>query len=210
VIHSLVMLGFFLAGMLAGRFGALPAWLGHGTVATWVLYVLLCLVGITVGGNGKALSLLKRVGARILIVPAATIVGTLLGAGAASLLIGLPLGESMAVGAGFGYYSLSSILIAQMSQDLPSISKSLAVIALLSNICREVLTTVAAPLLARYVDKYAPISAGGATTMDSTLAVITRYSGSEYVAAALLNGVVLTLLVPVLVPGILRLCLGGP
>ena len=202
----MMMLGFFLGGVLAAHFDVLPAWLGHGTVATWVFYVLLCLVGITVGSNGKAFSLLRRAGARILLVPAATVVGTLLGAGAASLLIALSLGESMAVGAGFGYYSLSSILIAKLAEDLPSVSRSLAVIALLSNICREVLTIVASPLLAKYMGGCAPISAGGATTMDSTLAVVTRYSGSEYVTVALLNGVVLTFLVPLLVPLILRIC----
>jgi len=209
VIHSLVMIGFFLAGVIAGHIGLVPSRAGSATAAMWVLYALLLLVGVTIGSNGKVLSLLKRAGAKLLLVPASTVVGTLIGAAAASIFIGLSLGESMAVGAGFGYYSLSSILIAKTADDLPGVSGSLAVIALLSNIFREVLTIASSPLLAKYLGGYAPVLAGGATTMDCTLPAVAKYSGSEYVTVALLNGIALTFLVPVLVPLILRACCRG-
>jgi len=199
VIHSLAMLGFFVAGIVAARLGLLPDVLASPTCGTYVLYVLLALVGIGVGGNDRSLALLKQAGGRIVLVPAAVVVGSLLGAAAGSMVIQTSLRGSLAVGAGFGYYSLSSIIIAPMA------GQSLAVVALLSNIAREIITLVLTPVLARYLGGYGPIAAGGATTMDSTLAVITKFSGSQYAVVALCNGVILTLLVPLLVPLILKL-----
>jgi uncharacterized membrane protein YbjE (DUF340 family) len=81
--------------------------------------------------------------------------------------------------------------------------ESLGVIALLSNIIREIFTLVFAPLIARIFGKLAPISSGGATAMDTTLPIITRYSGTEYVAFSVFSGLVLTLLVPLIVPLVL-------
>lgn len=205
MINCIVMLCFFLAGVLTSWGGLMPASLSYGQFATWVFYGMLVLVGVGVGSNDKALSLLRHAGWRIAVVPATVLVGTLAGAAAASLITSMPVFSSMAVGAGFGYYSLSSILITQMAEQMPAIDKSLAVVALLSNIAREVLTLVASPLLAKYLGGYAPIAVGGATTMDSTLAVVTRFSGKQYMAVALLSGVVLTFIVPVLVPAILKL-----
>ena len=203
--YSLVMLGFFAAGVLAARLGVLPRGVEYGQWATWVFYAMLAVAGISVGSKDRALSLLARAGWRIAVVPGAVVAGTLLGSAAASLVTGTRVLEALAVGAGFGYYSLSSILITKLAHGLPSIGESLPVVALLSNICREIVTIVSAPLLARRLGGYAPIAAGGATTMDSTLAVITKFSGSEYAMVSLFNGVVLTFLVPILVPLMVRL-----
>ena len=76
----------------------------------------------------------------------------------------------------------------------------LGVIALLSNIFREVLTILLVPLLARFFGKLAPIASGGATCMDTTLPVIHRHLGPRYAVLAAISGIVLTMLVPVLVP----------
>ena len=72
-------------------------------------------------------------------------------------------------------------------------------IALLSNIIREIITLLAAPLLVRYFGKLATISAGGATTMDTTLPIITRYSGQQFVILAIFHGFLVDLSVPFLV-----------
>lgn len=199
MIHSLVMLGFFAAGVLAAYFGVLPDVVTGPSCATYVFYVLLGLVAIGVGSNEKCMVVLKEAGWRIVLIPAGVLVGSLLGSAAASLAVDVSLREALAVGAGFGYYSLSSIIIA------PIAGQSLAVVALLSNLAREIITLIAAPLLARYIGKYAPIAAGGATTMDSTLAVVARLSGGQYTMVAVFSGVVLTFLVPLLIPLILKI-----
>lgn len=107
----------------------------------------------------------------------------------------------MAVGSGFAYYSLSSILITQFKE--PSIGLQLATelgtIALLANISREILTLLAAPLLVRWFGNLAPISAGGATTMDTTLPIITRTAGQQFVVVSIFHGFVVDFSVPFLV-----------
>jgi uncharacterized membrane protein YbjE (DUF340 family) len=102
------------------------------------------------------------------------------------------------VGAGFGYYSLASVLIAHIG------GKTLGVIALLANMAREFITLIGTPLLARYFGRLAPIASGGATCMDTTLPVITRFVGTEYAVISVVNGVVLTALAPLLITAILR------
>ncbi|MCL2727650.1 MAG: lysine exporter LysO family protein [Bacteroidales bacterium] len=68
--------------------------------------------------------------------------------------------DSMAIGSGMGYYSLSSVLISH------SKGAELGSISLMSNILRELITLFFAPILVRTFGKLAPISAGGVTSMD--------------------------------------------
>lgn len=81
--------------------------------------------------------------------------------------------------------------------------ETLGVIALLSNVMREIITLLFTPVFARYFGKLAPITAGGATSMDTTLPIITQYVGKDYAIVSLFNGVVLTILVPFIVTFIL-------
>ena len=90
--------------------------------------------------------------------------------------------ECMAVGSGFGYYSLSSIFITEYK------GAQLGTIALLSNIIREIIALLFAPFFAKYFGKLSPISVGGATTMDTTLPIILRFSGKEYMVVSLFHG----------------------
>ena len=81
----------------------------------------------------------------------------------------------------------------------------LGVIALLANLSREIITLIFAPLFVRLFGKLAPIASGGATAMDTTLPIVARFSGKEYAIIAFFSGIVLTVLVPILVPFILSL-----
>ena len=101
--------------------------------------------------------------------------------------------DCLAVGSGFGYYSLSSIFITEYK------GAELGTIALLANISREILTLLAAPLLVRWFGNLAPISAGGATTMDTTLPIITRTAGQQFVVVSIFHGFVVDFSVPFLV-----------
>jgi len=197
VKSSLIILGFFVAGLLGGWFSLLPGFLLNQDLSRYALCALLFLVGIGLGSDTKAWTILRDQHLRILLVPACVIVGTLVGVGVCSLVLpGMSMRESLAVGAGFGYYSLSSLIIKEMG------GSALSVVALLSNISREVLTFVLTPVLAKYVGKLTPIASGGATAMDTTLPVITEFSGKDYAMIAVVSGTVLTLLVPLLVPAL--------
>lgn len=190
---SFIILTLFLSGLLLAYGVDLPIWLTASETTVYALYVLLFLVGVGVGSSSDTLIILRRVNWKIVLVPTAVIFGSLLGAGlVAHFLPGISVREGTAVGAGFGYYSLSSVIISQVY------SQQLGVVALLANMIREMLTLLLTPLLTRYLGKLAPIAAGGATAMDTTLPIITRFTGSEYAVIAVFSGLVLTVLVPFL------------
>ena len=116
------------------------------------------------------------------------------GAAAASLLFAdRPLTDCLAVASGFGYYSLSSIFITEYR------GSELGTVALLANISREIITLLMAPILVKWFGRLAPISAGGATTMDTTLPVILKTSGSSFVVLSVFHGFVVDFSVPFLV-----------
>jgi uncharacterized membrane protein YbjE (DUF340 family) len=197
---SLIILLFFAVGVLAGTLDILPAALNGKDMSTWALYLLMFLVGISIGADDRALEALKSHGLKLFLVPLATIIGTFAGVAAIHLATtNLLLGESMAVGAGFGYYSLSSIIIGELH------SEALGVTALLANVMREIITLLLAPFFVLWFGKLSPISAGGATSMDTTLPIITRASGNEFAIVSLFHGMVLTILVPLLVTFIISL-----
>jgi uncharacterized membrane protein YbjE (DUF340 family) len=193
---SLILLGWFLLGILAGFSGWVPeAIAGEDKLALYALYALLFLVGICVGGDTRSLRNILRLKARGLAVPLVVGLGSLLGAGALALgLDAVSLREGCVVGAGLGYYSLASVLASQLG------GAQLGGITLLANLLREVLTIALTPLLVRGMGELAPIASGGATTMDTTLGVIHRQVGTSYAVIAVINGLVLSLLVPVLIP----------
>ena len=189
---SLIIVGFFILGIVWGLMRWIPEL--NGNVSFLTLCALLFCVGITVGNNTELLKSFKKLDPRLMLLPLMTIVGTLAATAIAS--IGLPgrsLADCLAVGSGFGYYSLSSILITQYR------GPDLGTVALLANIIREVCTLLGAPLMVNFFGPLAPISAGGATTMDTTLPIITRTSGQDFVILSLFHGFLVDFSVPFLV-----------
>lgn len=191
---SLLILGFFVLGVFFGRLDLVPQGFSPDRYSTYVLYLLMFLVGAGVGADKKALRTLVTFNFTIFLVPLSTIVGTLTGMAVLSFFMReVSFTEFLAVGSGFGYYSLSSVIITEMH------SAELGVIALLSNVMREIITLLFAPLFVIMFGKLAPVAAGGATSMDTTLPIITTASGKEFALVALFHGIVLTILVPFLV-----------
>jgi len=200
VKSSLFMSAAFLAGLLAARWAALPAEVAPGDLVLYALYALLFLVGIGVGSDARAWSALRGRGLSLLLVPFATLLGTLLAVGLTSFFLpAVTLREALAVGSGCGYYTLTSAIVKTMS------GPRLVVVALGANLGRELLTLLLAPILARFFGPLAPVAAGGATAMDTTLPAITEFSGKEYAVIALLSGAVLSVVGPLLVVGFLSL-----
>ena len=195
---SLIIIGFFIVGILLSIYSLTPDFLLEPELSSYVLYLLMFFVGISIGADKDVLKILKGVKLKIILVPLSVIIGTFIGIGFTSIFIpDISLKESLAVGAGFGYYSLSSIIITQLNSEV------LGVIALLSNIFREVITLLMAPVLVKNFGKLAPIASGGATSMDTTLPIITKFTGKEYAIIAVFSGVILTILVPFFVTFIL-------
>ena len=191
---SLVILAFFILGLFFGYFHLLPTEVADSSVSFAALCALIFCVGVSIGCDSEVLHTLRHTSPRLLLLPLCTLGGTLAGCLAVSLLLPqCSITDSLAIGSGFGYYSLSSIFINEYK------GTELGTVALLANIIREIITLLAAPLMARWFGKLAPISAGGATSMDTTLPIIARSCGDDFVILSIFHGFMVDFSVPFLV-----------
>ena len=190
--QSLVYLGVFALGVLLAIPGLMPPYFIENDISKWILYLLLFFVGIQIGASKNIFKVARSIGFKIMLVPIATTIGTFAGAIAISFFLNeRSISDCLSVGAGFAYYSLSSILITEYR------GAELGTIALLANIIREFFVLLLAPWMVKYFGKLAPVCGGGATTMDTTLPIISRYSGSDFVIVALFHGIIIDFSVPI-------------
>ncbi len=195
MLGSLALVGVVLGGVLLGLgLGWLggDAVYGHAeTLAEWTLYALLALIGCQLRNSGMPLRqiLLNRHGLAIAVTVA---LSSLLGGLAAAPLLDLHWNEGLAMASGFGWYSLSGILVGDQ------LGPVLGGVAFFNDLARELLAFVLIPLLIRY---HAPLAIGygGATSMDFTLPVIQQHGGVACVPLAVVSGFLLSLLSPPLI-----------
>jgi len=190
------LLSVMIAGIVSGLFVPILK-AANGDITTWLLYLLLFLIGvqlinnrITTKTNGKNGSYYIT----LFILPLSTAIGSLLGGWAVGGFFSLTAGESLSLAAGFGWYTLSGVLITDMGNPI------LGSAGFMINLFRETIAFIAIPLLGRTRFSLVSIGIAGATSMDVTLPLIERSCGTEYVPLALGHGIVLSLLVPLLVP----------
>ena len=198
---SFIALGFFLAGALLGWLRVVPQDAAAGEAAVWVLYMLLFSAGMTVGFDLKALGIIRELKGRILLIPLGVVLGTFAGSALAWAILSqfadITLVESLAVGGGFGYYSLATVILTRLGDP------ALGSVALLSNMVHEALALLLPPFLVRFTGRLGPVLAGGAAAMDTCLPVVAHVSGERCAILAVFSGMCLTLLVPVLLPVIM-------
>ncbi len=191
---SLIILSFFATGLLLGIFRWLPIQWFDSEYSFYVLCALMFSVGVSIGNDPTSFRQFRNINPRFIFLPLMTIVGTFVGVLAVSFFLkNRSLSECLAIGSGFGYYSLSSILITQYK------GIELGTIALLANIMREIFTLLLAPWMVKYFGKLSPISAGGATTMDTTFPIIVKNSGKEFGIISIYQGFIVDFTVPFLV-----------
>ena len=196
---SLIVVGFFALGCVLGWSGRLPDVVIENDITVYVLYLLMFQVGLSIGSDKKLKDILGSIRPKLLLVPFATIAGTLVFSALVSLLLTQwSVFDCLAVGSGFAYYSLSSILITQLKESSLGVqlATELGTIALMANIMREIMALLGAPLFVKYFGRLSPICAGGATTMDTTLPIITRYSGKGLVFISIFHGIIVDFTVP--------------
>ena len=199
--NSIIVISCFTAGILLGHLlpeniVSLCTELPH-----WLLYLLILQVGLNLGANTDLSNVLHSLRPSDLLIPLFTIAGTLLFTAMASVLFDSWSARGcMAVGSGFAYYSLSSVLIVQLKEASIGIdmASQLGAIALLANMIREMLAIMGVPLYSR-LGKLAPVSVAGITSMDICLPAISRYVGKDMIPVAIIHGLILELSVPLLV-----------
>lgn len=191
---SLLIVGFFALGVILGRMDYVPVLLQDSRITFAALCCLLFCVGLTIGSNDNIVNEFKALNPRLALLPVATILGSFAGSLVAWCLLQYRgVTDCLAVGSGFGYYSISSIFITQYK------GAELGTVALLANIYREMITLLFTPLIAKIFGPLAPISSGGATTMDTTLPIIVHTCGRQYTVVTLFQGFIVDFSVPFLV-----------
>ncbi|GAB6180273.1 lysine exporter LysO family protein [Desulfotomaculum defluvii] len=168
-------------------------------ITTTALYLLLFAIGVDLGRQKEVWEKLWNMGWRVLLLPILVAVGSIAGASITGLLIGLPFNESSAIGAGFGWYTLSGVLLSEIY------NVETGTLAFITNVTRELLSFITVPLVARYIGRLSTVAPGGATTMDTTLPLVTKATDSDMAVIAFINGSILSALVPILVPFFINL-----
>ncbi len=190
---TLIIFACLVVGGVVGYFNGIPEFLPHETT-TYLLCILMFVIGLDLGNDMERLKSMAQLRWELLMLPVFTVIGSLLGGAAASLLIrDVNIGGGMAVGAGLGYYSVSSVIISE------AVGPTLGFVALFSNILRETITMLFSPLLAKLFGPLAPIATGGANSADVTLPIILNSSGQEYLLPSILHGFVNNISVPIVV-----------
>ena len=189
-----------LLAVIAGALGGLlllPAWPLVDDVATWSLMALLLLIGLQLRNAGLSLRrlLFNRHGLSIALVLAGS---SLLAGLVASFWLPLGTADTLALASGFGWYSLSGIVIGD------ALGPAWGGVAFLNDVIREIIALAIIPVLVAARPSVA-IGYGGATAMDFTLPVIRSHGGLECVPVAIASGFILSFLSPVLMAVVLAL-----
>jgi uncharacterized membrane protein YbjE (DUF340 family) len=188
-LESLKLCGVVVLGFILG----LSGWnfLQHATEASeYTLIFLLFLIGIQLRNNGMTLKqiVLNRRGMIVAVVVAASsLVAGIINA----FILDLPLKTGLAMASGFGWYSLSGILLTE------SFGPVIGSAAFFNDLARELIAIMLIPGLVRR-SRSTALGLCGSTSMDFTLPVLQRSGGLEMVPAAIVHGFILSLLVPIL------------
>lgn len=167
------------------------------TASEWVLLILLVLVGISLRNSDMSLKQIL-VNPKGLIIATGVVLSSLLGGLVAAYWLELPLNQGLAMASGFGWYSLTGIIVTE------HLGPILGSGAFLNELLREIIAILIIPCIIGRLPSTA-IGFAGSTAMDFSLPVIQQNGGNQFVPQAIISGFILSLLVPVLVTFFLTL-----
>lgn len=194
VKEPLILVGIVVLGLTLRLTTPLFDWF-QSSLVTYLLYTLLFFVGM--GMVHKRISFKGVFGDKSLfLLPFYTIAGTYLGALFAPLLTGYTVKEAWGMLSGFGWYSLSGILISDLGFPI------LGSISFLANLLRESFSFFLIPFFGRLGKRYyhPAVCTAGATSMDVTLVLLSSHFGTRTMLGSIYHGVVMSLAAPILIP----------
>lgn len=163
------------------------------SVGDVALFLMMLSIGISVGGNKQVFRQIREYRFKILMVPLGVIAASVLAGFVCAPLAGMAFKESVPVTASMGWYSLSGVLLASLA------GADVGAIAFLSSMIRELLAFLCIPILTKRLNVYAAVAAAGATSMDTALPMLVKYTGPEFAVMAVFNGVAVSSAVPILI-----------
>lgn len=158
-----------------------------------ILYLLMFSVGISVGMYRGIVQKIKTYHIRIFLIPLGTILGSMMGGFLCSFFFDMTWRQGTAIASGMGWYSLAGASIGKLG------GANLGSIAFLSNLMREIFSFFLIPLIALKLNHYTCIAPAGATSEDTTLPVMLKYTSEETVVLSVLNGMICSFFVPILI-----------
>ncbi len=163
-------------------------------ISDYILYILMFTVGISVGNNKSVFRNIKKYKFTIFIIPFGIVIGTIVGGIVSSFILNIHIKESVSIVLGMGWYSLSGILISEL------LGTEMGTIAFFSNLIREIISFLLIPFVAKYLNYYTAIASAAATSSDTTLPILIKYTNEEIIIIAVVNGIICSSLVPILIP----------
>ena len=191
---SFIILCCFITGILLAYYRYVPDIFLTYDYSNYILPVMMFFVGIGIGGDIKSLYVpIKKYKLKIILIPLATIFGSIIITALISPLFDITTKETIAIGSGFGYYSLSAIFLNKLA------GYEIGMMALISNMTREITALLFIHILARFCGKLAPISAAGATSIDTTLPIIAKSCGEQFIVISIFHGILVDISVPIII-----------
>lgn len=190
IMTSVRQLGCVFIGVILGKIVP-AAWLPAHSASSYALLLLLLLVGIQLRSSGISLRrvLINRRGVQI----SGIFIGSCLVGGAvfSLLLPHVSLSQGLAMSSGYGWYTLSSIV---MHEAYGPVWGS---IALFNDLARELFAMMIIPkLMLRYPS--AAVGVGGGTSIDFTLPILQASGGVDIVPLAISFGFICNVMAPIL------------
>lgn len=158
------------------------------------LCVLLVFVGLDMGIAGTVVANIRRVGIKIFAFPVAVIIGTFVGVGICSLFFDFSVHECIAVGAGFGWYTLAPGILMEKG------FVTLSAVSFLHNVMRENIAIIMIPVVAKYIGYVECTGLAGSAAMDVCLLIAEKATNSETAVYSFITGVVLSIMIPIFMP----------
>lgn len=150
---------------------------------------LLLMIGI-IGADLAQIRLSRQwVSPAMLALPGLVVVGSMLGGALVAWLVDVPLKAGLALSSGYGWFSLSSVMVAE------ALGKAYGTMALSIDLLRELLAFVILYAVGRWWPVVG-LAAAGATAMDSSLPIIKQACSPSVIPMAMVSGFLLTLLAP--------------
>ncbi|HKK95867.1 MAG TPA: lysine exporter LysO family protein [Anaerovoracaceae bacterium] len=165
-----------------------------GYMITIGLSLLLLFVGMDLGLNDELVKCIKELGIKVFLFPVAIVIGTLIGSVISGIFIPINFKESLAIGAGFAWYSFAPGLIIEKGFII------VGAISFMHNIMREVFAIIAIPIVAEKIGYIEVLGLGASANMDIALPIVEKSTHSIIVIYSFVSGITVSLLVPILVP----------
>lgn len=191
ILESAKYLCYIILGVISGYF--LKFKITHlELLINFILLIILFIIGFQLRHQNISLKtvLLNKLGIKIsvLIVFSSLIAGVI-----SAEILGLGLKIGLVLSSGLGWYTLSGVLAGQL------ISAHIGAAAFFIDFLREIIAILLIPFFGR-VNPLFCIGYSASTALDFTLPILKVHLNEEYVSAAITSGLILTTIVPVLIP----------